>query len=68
MAYAAGTGVMTGYYEPVLRGATAPTDVFQTPLLAPPAELNGRAAPVTTHGVFSDGIADRSIGSRRHNH
>ena len=38
-AYAAGTGIMTGYYEPVLRGALAPDDTYRTPLFARPPEL-----------------------------
>ena len=38
-AYAAGTGIMTGYYEPVLRGALAADETFGTPLSARPPEL-----------------------------
>ena len=45
-AYAAGPGVMTGYYEPVLRGATAPSETHRTPLLAPPPELGARPSPI----------------------
>jgi membrane-bound lytic murein transglycosylase A len=37
--FAAGTGIMTGYYEPILRGATAPAEAFRTPLHARPPEL-----------------------------
>ena len=37
--FAAGSGVMTGYYEPILRGSTEPTENFRTPLLARPPEL-----------------------------
>ena len=37
--FAAGNGVMTGYYEPILRGSTQPNDAFRTPLLARPPEL-----------------------------
>lgn len=37
--FAVGPGVMTGYYEPILRGAAEPDDVFRTPLLARPPEL-----------------------------
>lgn len=37
--FAAGTGVMTGYYEPILRGSTEPSEDFRTPLLARPPEL-----------------------------
>ena len=37
--YSAGTGIMTGYYEPVLRGALAQDDTFRTPLFARPPEL-----------------------------
>jgi len=37
--FAAGTGLMTGYYEPVLRGAAAPDATFRTPLHARPPEL-----------------------------
>lgn len=39
--YAAGTGRMTGYYEPVLLGATQETLTHRVPLYAPPAELPG---------------------------
>ncbi len=35
-AFAAGTGLMTGYYEPELRAAEYPVGAFQVPLLAPP--------------------------------
>ncbi|MBR0671038.1 murein transglycosylase A [Neoroseomonas soli] len=37
--FAAGTGIMTGYYEPILRGSTTPDETFRTPLLARPPEL-----------------------------
>jgi membrane-bound lytic murein transglycosylase A len=37
--FAAGSGVMTGYYEPILRGSTEPNGAFRTPLLARPPEL-----------------------------
>jgi membrane-bound lytic murein transglycosylase A len=37
--FAAGSGMMTGYYEPILRGSTEPTGDFRTPLLARPPEL-----------------------------
>lgn len=37
--FAAGSGIMTGYYEPVLRGAAAPDATFRTPLHARPPEL-----------------------------
>ncbi|GGJ39116.1 murein transglycosylase A [Neoroseomonas lacus] len=37
--FAAGTGVMTGYYEPILRGSTEPNEDFRTPLLTRPPEL-----------------------------
>jgi membrane-bound lytic murein transglycosylase A len=43
--FAAGTGIMTGYYEPILRGATAPDEVFRTPLLARPPDLVEQPAP-----------------------
>jgi membrane-bound lytic murein transglycosylase A len=36
-AFAAGTGLMTGYYEPELRGAEYPVGAFQVPLHAPPS-------------------------------
>ena len=47
---AAGTGLLTGYFEPELRGALAPQGPFRTPLHAPPppppdgAPLPDRAA------------------------
>ncbi|MBW6398423.1 MltA domain-containing protein [Roseomonas sp. HJA6] len=37
--FAIGAGLMTGYYEPILRGAPAQDEVFRTPLLARPPEL-----------------------------
>jgi peptidoglycan lytic transglycosylase A len=37
--FAAGSGLMTGYYEPELRGAEYPVGAFQVPLHAPPAPL-----------------------------
>lgn len=37
--FAAGAGIMTGYYEPILRGAAAPSETFRTPLHARPPEL-----------------------------
>jgi len=37
--FAAGTGIMTGYFEPILRGSVAADEVFRTPLLARPPEL-----------------------------
>ena len=38
--FAAGSGLMTGYYEPELRGAEYPVGAFQVPLHAPPAPLD----------------------------
>ncbi len=37
--FAAGSGVMTGYYEPVLRGSVEPAEGYRTPLHARPPEL-----------------------------
>lgn len=37
--FSTGSGIMTGYYEPILRGALEPDEVFRTPLLARPPEL-----------------------------
>lgn len=37
--FAAGAGIMTGYYEPILRGSVEPDDAFRTPLFARPPEL-----------------------------
>lgn len=37
--FAAGSGIMTGYYEPILRGAATPDATFRTPLHARPPEL-----------------------------
>ena len=36
---ALGTGLLTGYHEPALRGALAPGGAFRTPLRAPPPGL-----------------------------
>jgi membrane-bound lytic murein transglycosylase A len=33
------TGLITGYYEPLLNGARAPSSRFRAPLYAPPADL-----------------------------
>ena len=44
-AFAAGTGIMTGYYEPILRGATAPSEAFRVPLHARPPELVEQPMP-----------------------
>lgn len=33
------TGIVTGYYEPLLRGSRTRTDVFRYPLYAPPQDL-----------------------------
>ena len=40
-----GEGLLTGYYEPLLRGRRAPDDRFRTPLHAPPPELPTTGAP-----------------------
>jgi membrane-bound lytic murein transglycosylase A len=37
--FSAGPGIMTGYYEPVLRGALQPDEAFRTPLYARPPDL-----------------------------
>ncbi len=58
-AFSTGPGIMTGYYEPILRGALEPDEVFRTPLLARPPELV--EAPVNgnplrrRYGVLRDG-------------
>ena len=44
-AFAAGTGLMTGYYEPELRGAEYPVGAFQVPLHAPPPSPFEEALP-----------------------
>ncbi len=43
--FAAGAGLMTGYYEPILRGATAPDGTFRTPLHARPPDLVEQPVP-----------------------
>ncbi|CAH0148281.1 murein transglycosylase A [Roseomonas sp. CECT 9278] len=43
--FAAGAGIMTGYYEPILRGAVEPDEVFRTPLHSRPPELVEAAVP-----------------------
>jgi membrane-bound lytic murein transglycosylase A len=43
--FAAGAGIMTGYYEPILRGAAQPDEVFRTPLHTRPPELVEQAVP-----------------------
>ena len=43
--FAAGAGIMTGYYEPILRGAAEPGEVFRTPLHSRPPELVETAVP-----------------------
>jgi membrane-bound lytic murein transglycosylase A len=57
--FAAGTGVMTGYYEPTLRGSVQPDEAFRTPLLARPPELLEQPAPGDglrrRYGVLVDG-------------
>jgi membrane-bound lytic murein transglycosylase A len=57
--FAAGTGIMTGYYEPILRGATAQDEVYRTPLHARPPELVEQAAPGNAlrrrYGMMVDG-------------
>jgi membrane-bound lytic murein transglycosylase A len=37
--FSVGPGIMTGYYEPVLRGALEPDEAFRTPLYARPPDL-----------------------------
>lgn len=57
-AYAAGTGIMTGYYEPILRGSTTQDDTYRTPLYARPPELVEAAGadPLRRRfGVLQDG-------------
>ena len=39
VAHAAGEGLLTGYYEPILRGAVTPGGEYATPLHARPPEL-----------------------------
>lgn len=57
--FAAGSGIMTGYYEPILRGARAADETFRTPLHARPPELV--EAPVNgnplrrRYGMMQDG-------------
>jgi len=43
--FAAGAGIMTGYYEPILRGAAEPDELFRTPLHSRPPELVEQAVP-----------------------
>lgn len=40
-----GEGLLTGYYEPLLRGRRTPDDRHRTPLHAPPPELSTTGAP-----------------------
>lgn len=58
-AFAAGPGIMTGYYEPVLQGALEPNEAFQTPLFARPPELVEASVPGNPlrrrYGMLRDG-------------
>jgi membrane-bound lytic murein transglycosylase A len=66
-----GEGFLTGYYEPVVEGALAPSATYATPLLAVPPELkrliggrgDGRPAePWHDRAAIEDGAVD----ARRH--
>ncbi|MFC0407661.1 murein transglycosylase A [Roseomonas elaeocarpi] len=53
-----GESILTGYYEPVLRGSLTRGGPFQTPLYAPPAEHVQRDQPGSerpVHGQVVDG-------------
>lgn len=47
----AGRGILTGYYEPEVDGAPAPTETFDTPLLAKPDDLVALGDGETRPGV-----------------
>jgi len=57
--FAAGAGVMTGYYEPILRGATETDDAYRTPLYSRPPDLVEQPAPGNAlrrrYGMMVDG-------------
>ncbi|GAA0585034.1 MltA domain-containing protein [Craurococcus roseus] len=53
-AFAAGTGMMTGYFEPELRGAEYPVGPFQVPLHAAPPFLSA-GAPLPDRAAIEAG-------------
>ncbi|WP_369413591.1 murein transglycosylase A [Caldovatus aquaticus] len=62
----AAPGLLTGYYEPILRGARAPGPSFPVPLYAPPPELaEATIAPVAQGGAPGAPAARRVWGQWR---
>jgi membrane-bound lytic murein transglycosylase A len=56
--FALGTGLLTGYYEPLLRGALAPGGPFRTPLRAPPPGLAPDGPRLPDRAAIEDGALD----------
>lgn len=55
-----GEGLLTGYYEPLLRGRRTPDDRHRTPLYAPPSELPAAGAP-TRAQIEAGALFGRSL-------
>ncbi|WP_229677919.1 murein transglycosylase A [Caldovatus sediminis] len=59
-------GLLTGYYEPVLRGAREPDETYHVPLYARPPELaEATIAPLAQGGVAGGLAARRAFGRWR---
>lgn len=57
-AFAAGTGLLTGYYEPELRGAEYPAGAFQVPLRAMPPPVSGVEGLLPDRAAIEAGALD----------
>ena len=59
-----GTGTMTGYYEPTLRGDLVPSDIFATPLHSvPPRDWSRRRPPPTAVATAEPVAAEAPPGA-----
>lgn len=61
-AFRAGRGILTGYYEPEALGALAPTEIFDTPLLARPDDVVDIPDGENRPGVPGNLTAARTTG------
>lgn len=59
------TGLLTGYYEPVLRGSREPDETYRVPLYARPPELAEATITPLAQGVPGGLAARRAFGAWR---
>ena len=58
------TGLLTGYYEPIIQGSRFPSDEYTVPVYRTPPDLVARGRRTANGGFPNKGLVGRRVGSK----